>query len=272
MKDVAFLFVTCCLEPTRVEILETVIDNMRTNAPELLLSATVFDNGSTQSRTTELLLRNFAHVNVCDHNVGYWTAIDWWLKSLRDAPPEYTYIVESDMIHYDFPKLDIARQYLDSHADVGSVRLHEYSVENRHLYNKDAPVQASRKNIWQSHTNKVTGKIISLQDEGFHGIHSTNFLTQLPALNRYSAMTKCFDRLSALPKFSELDFQRFYHEEYSKIAILDGGIFHGDPGSWGSKTVTGSWSSETELRATGYQSTRFSTIVSPKEYKVTQMR
>jgi len=270
--SVAFLLVSCCLEPTRTQILSQVVSNLCEQAPELKDRLTVFDNASTDLDSTNLLKNNFKYVYRSDKNIGYWNAIDWWLTTLEHQAvvPEYTYIIESDMIHYNFNKIWNCAAYLEEHPDVGSVRLHEYSVANRHLYNKDNPLPQSKRSLWQSHTNKVTGERVQFgQNSG--EIYVTNFLTQLPALNRYITLKNVFDTLRTLSDFSELDFQRLYHEQYSKTAILDGGIFHCNLNNFETKTLTGSWSSREELNKLGYQRTRHTTIIPRDQYNVTRV-
>lgn len=271
---VAFLLVTCCLEPSRSQILADVISNLHQQAPNIGPQLTVFDNASTEVGTIDVLQDSFEVVYRADRNVGYWTAIDWWLRSLEDDPPEFTYIIESDMIHYAFDKVWTCADYLRGHPEVGAVRLHEYSVHDRHLYNKDVPVAGSKRNIWQSHTNKATGKPVKLvqAEAPFQDIWRANFLTQLPALNRYATMKQVFNHLRNTPKFSELDFQTIYHASHPTNAILDGGIFHCDPGSYGAPTVTGSWTSEAELKRIGYHSTRYASITPAGQYTVTRLR
>ncbi len=271
MKNVRFLFVTCCLEPTRVDILNTVINNICEQAPELLDEITVFDNASTQVGVKELLINTFKDVNQSNKNVGYWSAIDWWLHSLKheDQQPKYTYIIESDMIHYDFQKIWQCVDYLDNNDDVGSVRLHEYSVKERHLYNKDAPRPDSRRGLWQSHTNKITGNPVKL-DQSCDDIWSTTFLTQLPALNRFHTMFDVFSELESMSNFSEFDFQRFYWKHYNRTGILDGGIFHCNLNPYGAKVITGSWTDTAELQRIGYQPTRMASITPEEQYIVTK--
>lgn len=270
MKKTKFLFVSCCLEQTRADVQKEVVDNL----VECGLSddLTVFDNGSTIDWVVPHLKENFKNVYVSSRNVGYWSAVYWWLNNVDQH--EYTYVIESDMIHYALEKLAYCEVFLDENDDVGSVRLHEYSVANKHLYNKDAPRNDSKKKIWQSHTNKVTGEKIShslaLSKPGCD-IYRNNFLTQLPALNRASTMKDVFDELIKLEAFSERDFQRLYWEKYQQTAIVDGGIFHCDPGSYGKKVMTGSWSSASEQRTVGYQNTRQGNkIVLPSDYEVTK--
>ena len=268
--SVAFLLVTCCLEQSRVEILSQVLKNLSEQAPELYETLTVFDNASTMPGVPDILRDCYTHVYRSDKNVGYWSAIDWWLHYLEVDPPQFTYIIESDMIHYNFNKLWHAAQYLSANPDVGSCRTHEYSIENWHLFNKDAPRPDSKRNLWQSHTNKVTGKpVIRSQSDG--DIWTTTFLTQLPALNRYATMREVFAELEQKERFTEFDFQRLYWQRFQRTAVIDGGIFHCDLNPYTAKSLTGSWSSPEELKQIGYQTTRTASITPRDQYTVTRL-
>jgi hypothetical protein len=273
--SVAFLLVTCCLEQSRAEVLAQVIRSLQEQAPELHETLTVFDNASIVAGVTDVLRDCYTHVYRADRNVGYWSAIDWWLDHLADDPPTYTYIIESDMVHYAFNKLWTCAAYLDRHPEVGSVRLHQYDVANRHLYDKDSPRRDSKRNLWQSHRNRVTGQPITF-GEAEDGVYPTNFLTQLPALNRYQTMRGVLKVLNPTKTsidhvFSELDFQKLYWHDYQQTGILDGGIFHCDLNPYDKHTLTGSWSSPEELRQVGYQPTRRAKIVPQNEYTVTRL-
>lgn len=270
--DVAFLLVTCCLDETRANVLVDVVDNLRLQFDGNADSLTVFDNASTIEWTRKLLTDNFRNVYTSDRNVGYWSAVDWWLNHIINKRQKYTYIIESDMIHFNFSKLWTAVDVLNKNDDIGSVRLHEYSVKNSHLYNKDKPVNGSKRNIWQSHTNKITYKPITLLPlPEFDDIYESNFLTQLPALNRYQTIISCFDDLKNMGKFSELDFQKFYHQRYTKTGIVDGGIFHCDPGCKDADVITGSWTDPALLNSLGYLETRYANIVDANRYNVTKL-
>lgn len=259
---------TCCLERSRYDIVKHVIKNIVEACPRSWRETlTVFDNSSTYLGLGELR-DAFPNVVRADMNVGYWTAIDWWLRSMRDDPPRYTYIIESDMIHNSQSWLmDGCVAFLDEHAELGAMRLHEYKVAERHLYDKDRPVDASRKSLWQSHTNRVTGEPVRHNHVDGAFWH-TNFLTQLPALNRYDTMVKSFDGLAARESFSEPDFQALYHEQYEEIALLDGGMFSCDLNPYGTSTITGSWTDPAVLQRLGYKSTRHSSILAPHQYNV----
>jgi len=268
MSDVEILMVTCCLEPTRANVLSQVIHNLNQQAPELSASLTVFDNASTEEGVIDQLKSHFNNVYRCDRNVGYWSAIDWWLDKLQVDPPKYTYIIESDMMHYNLKALGSCVKFLNDYPELGSMRLHEYSVKNRRLYDKSVPVIGSRKNIWQSHINYVTGEQIVHQviKEPFW---ATNFLTHLPALNRYSAMNSSFNFLRKQTSFAETDFQRQYHSIHPKISLIDGGIFTVDLNPCDKdKMITSSYTSPEELKRLGYQTTRYASITPRDQYIV----
>ena len=265
----AFLLVSCCLEESRTEVLRHTVKALLDNLPSHHVpSLTVFDNASSDPSTIALLKDSFSTVYRSDRNVGYWSAISWWLESLVGRDVDLTYIIESDMIHYDLSSLDHCINVLSEHDDIGSIRMHHYDVENRHLFDKDRPRSDSYRNLWQSHTNKVTSEPIifsKLTDV----VWSTTFLTQLPAINRYVSMKEVFSELRGHQTFSELDFQRLYWKHYNRTGILDGGAFHCDLNAYGSKVITGSWTDVNVLKSVGYQPTRQASIVPADKYTVT---
>lgn len=272
MNKVAFLLVSCCLEPLRTDTLIQVVTNMQQEMPQLMPVITVFDNASTESSVVNLLKQYFSRVFQADRNVGYWTAIWWWLEQLKSDPPDYVYIIESDMIHYDFYKFWDAVNYLDVNPDVGSVRLQKYLYAERHQYDKDRPRHDSYRADWQSHTNHASGQRVVFFDDDTKEIISSTFLTKLPSLNRYETMKTVFDQLLNLLVFSERDFQRLYWEQYQKTAILNGGINHDHLASYGVNTITGSWTNPSELKRIGYLQTRQATIIKPDLYKVARLQ
>jgi len=268
--NVQLLLVTCCLERSRYELLESVVDNLQQQLPASLMgSLTVFDNASTVPGV-DRLLRPFERRYVASANVGYWSAIDWWLERCFDDAPRYTYVIESDMVHYDMAMLPACVDFLDRNPGIGGMRLHEYSVADKHLYDKDRPTEASRRGLWQSHLNKVTNAIVEHANvEG--RFWSTNFLTQLPALNRYATMVDCFGSLARMGSFTELDFQRLYHDRSPNMALLDGGMFNCSMNPHGTEAITGSWTHPSVLAQLGYRTTRVDSIVPRDRYTVTAM-
>lgn len=272
-NNIAFLLVTCCLEESRTKILADVIDNLVEQAPSLKTELVVFDNASNQTGIVNKLCNTFDNVFQASKNVGYWSAIDWWVNVYLPSltfQPEYTYIIESDMMHYAFHKIYHAEHILNSNHDIGSVRLHEYSVENKHLYNKDVPRKDSIITRWQSHHNKVTQKPIEFEILT-NGFWKTTFLTQLPALNRYSTLKKVFSQLNK-DKFTEIDFQTLYWNFYQKTAICDGGIYYCNDGGPNSQVVVnGSWTPVALLDKIGYQLTRVANITPNSYYTVQKL-
>ena len=269
MNKVNYLFVTCCREESRFAVLEEVVSNLIQYEDLYKNSITVFDNSSIIDNVQELLKDNFDNVILSDTNVGYWSAINYWLN-IQDKS-DYTYIIESDMMHYDMNSLTSCIDYLDKNTDNGSVRTHEYSIENWHLYDKNQPRSDSRRALWQSHTNKVTNKKINHTlkfDNEINQIYETNFLTQLPALNRSDTMKRTFDILSKLENFSEFDFQKLYWKEYQKTGIIDKGLFNCDQTKLGSGAITGSWSNPNALKEIGYLPTRQATIKNSSKFKL----
>jgi hypothetical protein len=87
-------------------------------------------------------------------------------------------------------------------------------------------------------------------------------------LNRSYSMRLVFDQLTKIGRFTELDFQRLYWGLHPQTAVLDGGIWHMDPGSYGSKALTGSYSSPDLLEKLGYQNSRFGNIEPDDAYSV----
>lgn len=267
--SVAFLLVTCCLEQSRSDVLGSVLLNLQQQAPELKQALCVFDNASTVPGTTEALRTYHDNVWRCDRNLGFWTAIDWWLRVLEASPPDYVYVIESDMLHYDFPRLYDCMDYLDTRPDVGGVRLHEYSVKERQLYDKDRPVKGSFRDVWRSHTNSTTGDRVELvHDVG--DLYTTSFNAHVPALNRYDAMQHAFAGLRGMPQFTERDFQRLFYQRYPTVAVLDGGIWHDRLAHNGSGAL-GSYTHPGTLAALGYESSRTSRIIDPSEYTVSSL-
>lgn len=275
-----FVMVTCSLDETRAAVLEKVVANVVQKCipvrPSMLDNLLVVDNASTVPGTRELLASCFRHVYAVDRNVGYWTAVDW---ALREGPAllgrgdyRYVYVIESDMVHYDFHRLPDAESFLTLNPDIGAVRCQEFSISERALYDKNKPLPQSRRWAWQSHTHRFTGRPISHWPSTSPGVYETDFLTQLPALNRLSIIKAAFKELSCHDSFDETDLQRFCFEHHTVNALLDGGIYHARLGTdVDGPCVTGSWSPQSVLQATGYRATRTGWIDPPDTYCVTRV-
>lgn len=263
ITNVSILLVTCCLEEMRLLILKDVIKNMKQHMPDLLNQIFVFDNGSTLKETHDVLNNTFVNVYQSDKNIGYWSAINWWLNNVADK--ELLYIIESDMLHYDFHKFDVCVDYMLNHNDVGSLRLQKYEFDKRNLYNKNSPHINSDRTNWQAHINSITNKPIWFNQEFIHSdvrIFKTNFLPKLPTLTRNYIMKDVFDNLSKMTSFTEQDFQFLYQKNNKITSILDGGIYnlHDLVAPSNSKAITGSYPNE-QTKKLGYKLTRCASIV-----------
>lgn len=267
------------MEPTRHEILRQVVANVKQHVCDVLPQRclTVFDNASSEQGVVPELRDAFDNVYVANTNVGYWTAIAWWLEHIKERDVDYTYIIESDMVHYAFEKMLPCVRFLDRHDAYSAIRLHQWSYAERHLYDKSNPVATSKRNCWQSYINYKTKKRITFfdvdaTDDSDVKLYGSHFLTQLPALNRYNIMYQAFVTLAQMRNFVEPDFQCLYYDmtQGNPVLILDGGMFQHDLGSYHAKTVTGSWSDPSALTKIGYQNTRIASIVNSEQYTVTR--
>jgi hypothetical protein len=241
----------------------------------------VFDNASIGD-TVDFLKSTFTNVYRADRNVGYWSAIHWWLNelSVRKNPPTYVYIIESDLVHLEHAheRLQACIKFLDEHIDYGSVRLYEWTYAERHLYDKNNPVAQSKRNAWRSHTNWVTGKKVDIFPTQVPNLYGTTFLTQLVAINRYDVIKYAFDQLVEKSSFVEPEFQRLYYNRYSEVihspsltAIIEGGLFHCNLATYGARTISGSYTPPENLARLGYLATRIANIIPLGQYAVNRV-
>lgn len=264
--NVDFLYVSCNKEQTRFDLQEEVLQNLRTELPKKVLERfTCVDNASTIAETPKQLKNTFDYVIQFNQNYGLWSAINWWLQNTT-SNSEFCYIVESDMFHYDFDKFFSLVEFLEKTPDIGAARCQEYSFKNMHLYDKHNQVEGSVKYAWQTHKNRVTSEKVrhELADEK-NEIYTSNFLTQLPAINRRSELVKIFDVLSQNKNVDEFEFQKLYHETYKKTCFIEGGIYR-CPNNLDNVTMNGSWESESKIKQIGYRTTRIDKIEKVESY------
>lgn len=251
------ILVSCCLDPTRTQQLQETVDSLQDIDQNYLI---VIDNGSTDPGA-DVILARLKNVIRLQKNYGYWSAVNYGLTFLESNTP-YVYVIESDMVHYDYKKIFNAEKFLDETLNVGSVRLQEFSVAEQHLYDKNKPLPESRRWAWTRLSNHFTG-IISTFVTGKYGCFWTNLAPQVPALNRASFMRKVFKELSAAESINEADFQKCYFREYVSTAVLDGGIYNCK--SSYEKAITGSYTDPKILTEIGYRPTRIDTITSTEK-------
>jgi len=233
MNNTLFFLVTCTKESTRFEVLKQVINNLSSVMDDnFFKNLLVFDNGSTHPGSLEILKEKFENVYHSKKNIGYWSAIFWCLSNyqkLMKKEYKYIYIIESDLIHFHDAtfKLNKCEEFLDLNNDVGSIRTEEFSVLNKHLYDKRKPSNTSRKYAWVVQENFIEKKRVEfiLSNDELK-IYKCNFLAKLPGFSRIEAIKDVFLELSKLKNFDEIDYQKFYYEKYKISAVLEGGIFH----------------------------------------------
>ena len=268
-----YILVTCCLEPGRLKILKTVLDNIRSqpNFAKIRESLVVFDNASSEYTDDEFaaMLYDFKYVYRCTRNVGYWTALRWVTTKFPRTLDEYDFVysIESDCIHDDMRKIHECEDFLAHHPSVGMVRTQEFEVENRHLYDKGNPLPDSRVYAWQSQQNRFTGEPVYFNHvEG--QLYTTNFTAVMCGLTRYDDAVLALECMASETSISEADYQVYFNKHYAENAVYDGGLFHSRL-SFTKDAVAGSrpWTHGN----TGYRCTQHDVIDANDTFRVDQI-
>jgi hypothetical protein len=228
-----YLLITCSKEQTRHQVLDAVVKNLSNiMTSEVNDNLIVFDNQSTVEDSIKILSENFKNVYQSRVNLGYWSALNWCLENyqtLLNRQYKYVYIIESDLIHTDdaFSKIKTCEDFLDKYDFIGFVRTEEFSVKNRHLYDKDSYSRDSKTYAWTRQFNSIEGRGVEfMQSEDFPDIYACNFLAKLPALSRLEVVKNVFSSLKNNDSFSEQEYQKLYYKHHQVSALIDGGIFH----------------------------------------------
>ena len=264
-----FLFVSCCREQSRYDILKQVVENLGCVDREISFKddCIAFDNESTIDGSVELLVQKFKHVYRSDTNVGFWSALDWCINNyakILNKDYEYVYVIESDLIHYAAHKLPAVERFLDENADVGHVRCEEFEYLNRHLYNKDFPVKDSRRYAWCKQFNAVSNSRIWFSEpilvQGTE-LRKMNFVAKVPAMNRLLFFKLALEDLKKAREFTEFDFQKAFYRYSQVSAFVEGGIFHSKLTNADSSMLSGSTAATTVLEHVGYVGTRTACLI-----------
>jgi len=268
--SVEFLLVSCCMEETRFSVLKDVIKNLPMKDERFISKLTVIDNASTFTDSVDLLKLHFDNVYQTNINTGYWSAIDWWLTHISNRDVKYTYIIESDMIHYDFDRIWNCIEFLDQNECVGSVAVQEFSIEKKHLFDKNNISKDSILRSVRRHFNVFENKKVTFEKSNFEldDIWITNLIAKLPSVNRYNVMKKVFHALGRMSRFSETDFQKLYYEHHRKTAVLNGGIYYAEGDLPNDNKVAGSSTNSQKLKSIGYLPTRQATILTQEMYNI----
>lgn len=276
-NDTLYLLVTCTLESSRMVALEKVVENLKEMPDQSFLDHLIlFDNASTIPESDELVKSYFKNCVKSNTNEGFWSAISWTLKHYEEIlgrSYKYLYVIESDMIHTPdaFQRLADCERFMNSRDDVGLIRVEEFSVANRYLYDKQRHHTDSKRYAWVVQQNYIEQKPVSfeLADEKAR-IYTCNFLAKVPTFTRIAAMKTVFSRLAELKAFNEMVYQQYYYDLYKVNALLDDGIFHSKLGNDNTVTLKGSYVGE-EGRKVGYRETRSDRIVDVPEGTVKRL-
>jgi hypothetical protein len=262
-----YLLVTCSMDINREEIAIDVIKNLKEQnlAFPFFDNFLIFDNSSKYSSHLSGVPAGIkiAHSN---KNIGYWSAINWVINNHQNIfkrSYDYIYIIESDLYHYDLMALKECELFLNKHPEIGSIRTQEFSVRLKFLYDKKyAWLPLPKNNSVVSQRNAITNERVWFKKSSPSSrIWITNFHTKLPALNRMSAMTDVFKRLTKESLIvSEIQFMHFYYDLYKLTGLLDGGAFR-IMNSIDSPGLSGSYSSVSALNESGYRGTRIDEII-----------
>lgn len=226
----------------------------------------VFDNASTFGNTKEYLRSSFKNVLLAEENYGYWSAVNWVSEFARNHGYDYIYIMESDCVHHDIEQLRDAVRVLEENSDLGMVRTAEFSLANKHLYDKDQRHAESKTCEWFRQSNFFTGRAATYSSTQVENVYKTNLVAKVCGLHRISSLKKVFDQLIDEKWFTEVEFQKFYHQDFPLNAILDGGIYNSTP-AYEPNVVAGSLVVE-KIDTNGYRKTREGFVTPISEMKV----
>jgi hypothetical protein len=259
------LLVTCSRDLTRRDFAVEVMKNLANKIPESGLenSFIVFDNASKYKDHIQYAPKGAVIVE-SDENSGYWSALKWVLdnrKRLFQKDFLYLYIIESDMVHHDLVAIKECEDFLSKHPEASSVRTQEFSVSNRWRFDKRLKFLPFHVASAEIHLKNV----INLQKAWFKKsagkIYVSNLHPKLPGLTRLSSLDVVFDNLTRRSDFLEANYFEEMMKLHPYIGIYDGGLFkflftREDEG-----VVSGSYSTQEELKKIGYQQTRTSKIL-----------
>ena len=262
-----FLLVTCSRDTARRDMAVTVTRNVVDRLSSLGLTdrLVVFDNASLYQEHLDSLPKG---TRVCRsaENLGYWSAIKWMLDnvdSIADFSYDFLYIIESDLVHFDFSALGKCELFLDAELTASAVRTQEFSVKQRWRFDKRLSflpfhVERSQVSLRNAVNNeKATFKAV----KKFPGLYLSNLHPKLPALHRLGLLHEVFERLAAKDGFSEGDYFVEAMKIKPMIGVLDGGLYHSLT-TWSDRgtVISGSYASAEQIANVGYHPTRICRI------------
>lgn len=260
-KSVLKILVTCTMDETREQALDACLKSLvaadqRCAFADGLL---IVDNNSkiiTPVRNCELKCPKV----ILSRNIGYWGAVLWALENCETIfgrPFEFTHPIESDLVFFKAERLEHAVTYLQQASRVNTVRTQEFSVRFKSRYFKGRRSLFAKTRSRVAPYNGVTSEPVRLTRSNLDPeIWETNWHAKMPALHRADVLRVCLTKLKAQGEFTELDFMRLMSEGVDKVGLLDGGIYYSLLAVPQKGNLTGSYSSESDLKKLGYRSTR----------------
>jgi hypothetical protein len=280
--DTLYIFVTCCREQTRRDMLYPVVADLNQHSRSFNFAddLIVFDSGSVYDETDKLLKTVFSKVFKSKENYGYWSALNWIFDNhevIMGRKYKYCYVIESDFIHYNMHSLIECERAFNYHDSIHSIRVQKFSVQNRRLYDKDCQSNQSDRCNWVRQINSFqNGAPVEFKQLFYLGdctyspkIYASNFVAKIPAVNKMEIMQSIFSKLSLLESFDEMKFQSLYYDvlkekygyiDYNSVAVLDGGIYDTFL-AYQKDVITGSFSMKSVQDNVGYIPTRNGKII-----------
>lgn len=268
-KKTVYLLVTCCVEESRFQVLNTVVSELQAEMTRKNMSILddlwIFDNGSFP-KAKEFLERNFSRDRIfyAQENYGFWSAINWFLAEMKVRglnQYDYIHVIESDHTYFALEKLLAAEEALNRYPHIGSIRCQEFVVSEAHLYDKDLHLPGSRRYAWVRQIDWDGTQIRFHKTDNALDLYESRLVPLLHSVNRLDAMNYAFSELQNHEFLDEMQFQMYYRQKYPISGMIDGGLFHAKL-TWGdSKKITGSWTPAQECAQIGYRNTRQDSIV-----------
>lgn len=264
---VLFILVTCSLDQKRAQVFQNVSNNLlQLNSDfDIFKNFMVFDNASTIPDTI-MELSKYPLVFQSSKNIGYWSALYWCLNNYQNflkSKFDYVYIIESDMLHFNFGKLKSAISFLDDHDDVGSVRTQKFSKFFKSFYSKDSLLSTFTHDAIRLTSYPSGEKAWFQKIENCENIYLSNLHGKIVGLNRLMVMKEIFDEFKDGSTVSEADYFHKYFNRYRLTGVLNGGVFTDKLASrlQKGKVTMGSYSKADGIDSDAYHPTRLDQII-----------
>lgn len=267
-KNTLYILITCSLDESRHDCLEKCISSINRFFPKENISNDffVFDNASTVKKTNSLIKNTFSHVYRSEKNIGLWSAVNWVLENYEEKMKRRysnVFLVESDLVFYNFESFVKIENIFEQEKfkNIGSCRTKEFSVKDKHLFDKYLKTKDSVFRSLCTQRNLITNKPIYYNETNVEGIYVTNFNSVICSMSRIQFIKEIFKKLESKDDFTELEYFKEAQMISNETFLLDGGC-HFEASMDVSnasnifKNITGSHSKKEDLEKIGYHGTR----------------